>query len=228
MQQKNAKIVDYRHLRPDNINSEEFRHVWLLLFWVIFGIFFALVERGGVTSNFHVMYHPLDDLIPFCEFFIFPYFFWFVYLVGMHIYTLLFDVNSFKRLMYFLIITYTITMVIYFIYPTCQELRPLEFERDNFITRFIADFYKFDTNTNVCPSLHVIGSVAVSFAAWNSRHFSTVFWRIVFSVITLLISISTVFLKQHSVIDIAAAIPVCIIACIILQYRVPKQEVNPF
>ena len=214
-----SEIVDYRRLRLSNINSVEFRHLWLLLFWAVFGIFFALVERGGVTSNFHVMYSPLDDLIPFCEFFLFPYLFWFVYLVGIHIYTLLFDVESFKKLMYFIIITYTVTMVIYFIYPTAQELRPTEFARDNFLTRFIAGFYQFDTNTNVCPSIHVIGAVAVSAAAWHSRHFSTPLWRIVFSVQTVLISMSTVFLKQHSVVDIAAAIPICAVGWILVYGR---------
>lgn len=211
-----TKIVDYRRLRPSNINSPEFRHLWLLLFWVVFGIFFALVERGGVTKNFHLVYSPIDDLIPFCEFFLIPYLFWFVYLVGIHIYTLLFDVESFRKLMYFIMITYTVTMVIYFIYPTAQELRPLEFGRDNIFTRFIAGFYQFDTNTNVCPSIHVIGSVAVSAAAWNSKHFSTKGWRIVFSLATILISISTVFIKQHSVIDVAAAIPICAAAYIIV------------
>ena len=215
---KNTKteIVDYRRLRPGNINSPEFRHLWLLLFWAVFGIFFALVERGGVTKNFHLMYSPIDDLIPFCEIFLIPYLFWFVYLVGIHIYTLLFDVESFRKLMYFIMITYTVTMVIYFLYPTAQGLRPLEFERDNALTRFIAGFYQFDTNTNVCPSSHVIGSVAVSAAAWNSKHFSTRGWRIVFSLATILISISTVFIKQHSVIDVAAAIPICVVAYIIV------------
>jgi len=219
MKQKHFEIVDYRRLRPSNINSPEFRHLWLLLYWAVFGIFFALVERGGVTSNFHPIYHPLDDLIPFCEYFLIPYLFWFVYLVGIHIYTLLFDVEAFKKMMYFIVITYTVTMVIYFIYPTCQELRPAVFERDNFLTRFIAGFYQFDTNTNVCPSIHVIGSVAVSLAAWNSRHFNTPKWRALFSVITFLVSISTVFLKQHSIVDVAAAIPVCIAGYIIVYGR---------
>ena len=66
--------------------------------------------------------------------------------------------------------------------------------------------------TNVCPSIHVIGSVAVMVLAWNSRHFHTPGWRIIFGVVTILISMSTVFLKQHSILDVFAAIPVCILA----------------
>ena len=42
-------------------------------------------------------------------------------------------------------------------------LRPEVFARDNALTRAVAWFYTFDTNTNVCPSLHVIGSAAALF-----------------------------------------------------------------
>ena len=82
----------------------------------------------------------------------------------------------------------------------------------NIFTRFLAGFYQFDTNTNVCPSIHVIGSVAVMTCAWHSKHFSSKGWRIAFTATAVLISISTVFLKQHSILDVLAAIPVCLLA----------------
>ena len=103
-------------------------------------------------------------------------------------------------------------MQIHILFPNGQELRPLVFERDNVFTRFLAGFYQFDTNTNVCPSIHVIGSVAVMICAWHSKHFSSKGWRIAFTAAAVLISISTVFLKQHSILDVLAAIPVCLLA----------------
>ena len=69
----------------------------------------------------------------------------------------------------------------------------------------MARFYAFDTNTNVCPSIHVIGAVACLAAGWHSRRFGTPLWRAVFTVITVLICLSTVFLKQHSAPDVFAA-----------------------
>ena len=113
--------------------------------------------------------------------------------------------------MKFIIVSYSLTMMVYILFPNCQELRPLTFERDNIFTQFLAGFYQFDTNTNVCPSLHVTGSVAVMVAAWNSKHFHTLGWRIVFGVTAVLISVSTVFLKQHSILDVFAAVPICIL-----------------
>ena len=75
-------------------------------------------------------------------------------------------------------------------------------------------FYRFDTNTNVCPSLHVIGSFAVLFCAWHSEHFATPKWRATFLSAATVISMSTVFLKQHSILDVLSAIPICAVGYI--------------
>lgn len=212
-------VTDYRKLRPGNLCSEQFRHLLYLLYWPIFGLLFAFVERVGVTDNYHIVFSPLDDLIPFNEFFLVPYLFWFVYLVGMIVYALLYETDTFVRMMRYIILTYSAAMLVYLIYPTAQELRPAAFARDNLFTRFLTHFYAFDTNTNVCPSIHVIGSLAVLSAAWNSRRFRTPGWRAAFALAAVLISISTVFLKQHSILDVIAALPVCLVAWIIVYRR---------
>ena len=202
--------VDYRKLTVDNLSSSEFRHVKLLLFWPIFGLAFLYVERFYPAGLYYPMYSPLDDCIPFCEFFLIPYLFWFIYLVGMHIYTFFYDTDSFTKLMRFIIFTYSVTILIYLIFPTCQLLRPAEFERDNVFTRFMADFYAFDTNTNVCPSLHVVGSLAVMFTGLQCQRLQSRGWKAGFIISAVLICISTVFLKQHSILDVLAALPLCL------------------
>ena len=204
--------VDYRSFRLSKLNAPEFRHLKLLLYWPVFGCLFLFVERLSPITRYFPIYCTLDDLIPFCEFFLLPYLFWFIYLVGMHIYTLLYDIAAFQRMMKFIIISYSVTMLIYFIFPTCQELRPSEFVRDNLFTRFLFYFYQFDTNTNVCPSIHVIGTAAVWCTSRTIQRFQTPAWRFAFGTAAFLICISTVFLKQHSIVDILAAIPICLIA----------------
>lgn len=198
-------MVDYRSFRLSKINTPEFEHIKLLLFWPLFGIAFYCLERV-FNMNYHPVYCALDDKIPFCEYFLIPYWFWFVFLIGIQIYSFFFDVPTFKKYIRYTIISYTLTLLIYIIYPTSQELRPTVFVRDNIFTAAVRGLYQFDTNTNVCPSLHVIGSMAVYFAARKSRVFGTLPWRIAFFIMTVLISVSTVFLKQHSVVDIAAAV----------------------
>ena len=207
-----SPIVNYRSFRFSKLNDPEYRHLKLLVFWPIFGLLFYFTEHLSGVSSYFPVYSTLDDLIPLCEYFLIPYLFWFLYLIGMHIYTLFYDIPAFRKLMLFIIISYSVTLLIYLVFPNCQELRPAAFERDNVFTRILAHYYLFDTNTNVCPSLHVIGSVAVWYASWHIKPLQTPAWKIAFSLSAVLISISTVFLKQHSIVDIFAAIPVCLLA----------------
>ena len=209
---KSLAVVDYRQLRPGNLNSEEFSHLKLLLYWPVYGLLFLFVERFYQVDSYYAVHCALDDYIPFNELFLIPYMFWFLFLIGMHLYTLLYDTRAFRQMMKFIIISYSVTIIIYFIFPTCQLLRPESFARDNVLTRFMAGFYRFDTNTNVCPSIHVIGSLAVMFTAWHCRGLEHWGWKLAFTVTAVLISISTVFLKQHSALDILAAVPVSLIA----------------
>ena len=204
-------MVNYKNLRPWNLNSPEYRHLLLLIYWPVYGLTFWLLERG-LTLTYHPVEVAFDAKIPFCEFFVFPYYFWFVFLFGIHVYTGLYDIPAFKKLMYFIMITYTVTTVIYLVYPTCQNLRPTEFARDNFCVDIVKALYNFDTNTNVCPSLHVIGSFAVLFTTWNCKKLRSFKFQAVLVPLTVLISISTVFLKQHSIVDIYAALALCAVA----------------
>jgi hypothetical protein len=207
------RISRYRELRPSNLTEPRFRHIFLLLFWAIFGIAFALVEKSD-RDWIYVEWDWLDDLIPFCEWFVIPYIFWFAFLAGTVAFTLLFDVEAFRKMMYFIMITYTVTLVIYLIWPTAQGLRPniATLGRDNVLTRFMAGFYDYDTHTNVCPSIHVLGAVASLVASWHTPFFKGRAWQIFFWVSTVLITLSTVFLKQHSILDVFAALALCVIA----------------
>ena len=99
-------MVDYRELRINNLSSDAFKHLKLLLFWPVFGLLFLFAERFYQADFYYPMYCRLDDLIPFCEWFLIPYLFWFVYLVGMHLYTLLYDVDAFQRMMKYIIMAW--------------------------------------------------------------------------------------------------------------------------
>lgn len=177
----------------------------LLLFWPVFGAVFWSMELIG-TDNYHTVYCLLDDKIPFCEYFVIPYYFWFIFLIGMVVYGFFWDETALKNYMKFTAITYTVTLLIYAVYPTAQNLRPTVFENNNFFTQIVRFAYRVDTNTNVCPSIHVLGSMAVYFAARKSRFFGSRAWRAAFFAVAVLITLSTLFVKQHSVLDIVFAI----------------------
>ncbi len=205
-------VVDYRKLRPSNIATEEYKHLLLLLYWPVYGLLFLFVERFYQVESYFPMYCSLDDLIPFCEWFLIPYLIWFLYIPAMLIYVGFYDIPAFKKMMYYVMFTYSVAIISYLLFPTCQELRPPEFERDNLLTRFIAGFYQFDTNTNVCPSVHVIGALAVMETALWTDTIRGKGWKTAFVVSAFFISISTVFMKQHSILDVFASVIVCMAA----------------
>lgn len=198
-------MIDYRSFSLKKLNTPAFSHLKLLLFWPLYGLCFLLLERF-VPLTFHPIECALDAKIPFCEWFVPAYYFWFIYQIGMILYLLLTDREGFRLNAWFTILTYSITVCIYVIYPSCQNLRPEVFPRDNLLTRIVAFLYVFDTNTNVCPSIHVLGSMAAMFAGLHDPHMQTIPWRIYWILACVLICLSTVFLKQHSVIDVFAAL----------------------
>lgn len=97
--------VNYREFRIHKLNTPEFSHVRLLLYWPIFGLLFLFLERLQPQRNYYPVYCGLDDIIPFCEWALIPYLFWFVFLIGTLVYTFFVDVPAFRRMMYFVIVT---------------------------------------------------------------------------------------------------------------------------
>lgn len=208
--------VDLKGFRLSKLNQKEYRHFWTLLIWPIYYLRYFIIEAINANpAQCHLVYSPLDDLIPLCEFFLIPYGIWMVCLLGMHLFTLLYDRDVCRRYTLFLVISFTISTTIYIVYPTYQNLRPESFERSNLFTWILGMVYQFDTSTNVCPSEHVIGAMAVLAAAINCKYFRKPIRLTAVTVLMILVSLSTVFLKQHSIVDVAAAMPVCLVAYLI-------------
>jgi membrane-associated phospholipid phosphatase len=76
----------------------------------------------------------------------------------------------------------------------------------------LASIYSVDTATNVFPSIHVFNSIGAMIAISKSERLRNIAWLQWFTfVLTVSICLSTVFLKQHSVLDIFGAIALSVI-----------------
>ena len=192
-----------------NITSKKFRHIFYLIFWPVYLSLFLITEKY-ITPTYNI-YSSLDELIPFCEFFVIPYFLWYGLLAFVSLYGLFFDVVTFKKFYKFLCVSSALGFALFIIFPNHHNLRPDAFVRDNIFVDAMKNIYAIDTNTNVCPSIHVVFTMGILFSLWNSKHFSSALWRVVLIIIAVLICMSTVFLKQHSVIDIFVGIVVSFI-----------------
>lgn len=204
-------VVDYRRLRLSNIHTPEFSHLKLLLGWVGYFCLYFLTENLIPAENCHVIHSPLDDLIPFNELFVLFYVGWYVLIVASLLYFLLYSVRSFRNLQTYIIITQILAMVVYIVYPSRQDLRPETFPRENVLTWIMGIIYAFDTNTGVLPSLHVAYSIGIA-SCWLREGSVKPWVRWLIVLFCLGVCLSVAFVKQHSVLDIFAAIPVCMVA----------------
>lgn len=204
-------VIDYRGFRLSRLNEPGFSHLKLLGGWLAYFALYFITENLIPAERCHVIHCALDDAIPFCEGFALLYCFWYLLIVYSLLMFLLYDVTSFKRLQIYIMITQAVAMLAYIVYPSVQHLRPETFPRDNLLTRLMAVIYAFDTPTGVCPSLHVAYSMGIA-SVWGRAKDAGMGKKLLMIALAVMISMSTAFVKQHSVVDILAAIPVGLFA----------------
>ena len=158
-------------------------HLWYQLYWVVYLIWFFWLDLT-VTAPKYILHSPLDDLIPFNEWFVLPY------------------------------CSMTFCLIVYMILPNGLELRPAveTLGRDNPALRIMQLLWKADAAVNVCPSIHCQSSVCMAMAFSHSKLAEGKPLRKVLAwVWAALICLSTVFTKQHSVIDVACGLAVAFV-----------------
>lgn len=196
------------------------KHLWFIPIYGIFYILsFFLLEQRNVEIN--IIHCALDDFIPFCEYFIIPYVLWYVFIV---VTTWYFAFRCKNRKEYWQFVGtvatgMTIFLVVSYIYPNGQNLRPVLTDGNVFV-QTVKLLYQIDTPTNIFPSMHVFDAVACAMALYKNKEcrknkiFISGVW-----LLTVLIVLSTMFIKQHSVIDVTSALVLCAV-CYVIFYKI--------
>lgn len=194
-------------------------HVWLVLLLPLYLALFFLTEwYVSPDKPYWSSYIPLDDKIPFLEGFALPYCMWYPFLAAVGLYLLFKDAAGFRKYMAFIFIGFCSALLFCILVPNGQDLRPDPFPRKNIFTWMLSRVYAADTNTNVFPSMHVIGSIGGVIAVFRCKGLKK--FRAPAAVLAFLISISTVFVKQHSALDIFGGILWCLPLWFFI-YRMP-------
>ena len=190
-------------------------------------LYFCFYMLGFLLLEEHV--HPrywissdLDAYIPFCAAFLIPYLAWFPMVVGMYAYFYRRDPESYLSLCRGMVVGLTICLALYAIFPNGQLLRrPIQGE--DLLSQLVRLLRRMDTPTNVCPSIHVFVTVTVALTAGRSRAMARQrLLRGALMVLWVLICLSTVFLKQHSVVDVALGAALALVLDLIQRQRRPE------
>lgn len=181
---------------------EKYGHAWTLLYVFIYMPWFVWLEQH-VTTDYHVIHMAIDDKIPFCEYFIIPYFLWFLFVPAVMIYEFFYSKHEFYEACAFLFIGMTVFLIICTVWPNGLNLRQDISYRDNFCADLVRALRKTDTSTNVFPSIHVfntLGCLTVLCKSKGMKQHPMI--KLLAGILSVLIILSTVFLQQHSVADV--------------------------
>lgn len=199
---------------------KKYRHFsFALVFLAIHLVFFWL--ELTVEAKYY-MDRNIDTHIPFIKYFVVAYCFWHLYVFAVPIYFGLKSKRDFFELCSFMALGTAICMVIYFLFPNGQRLRPEIVETDIF-SRLIAFIYSIDTPTNVAPSMHVLDAIAIHIALVRYEPFARrkLLPPISF-IVMVLISLSTMFIKQHALLDVLFSILLCALLYPLVYILLPK------
>ena len=109
-------VVDYRSFKLSKINEPQYRHLLLLLGWPIYFALYFITEQLIPLERCYPIHCFLDDIVPFCEYFVIAYAGWYFLIVGSLIYLALYNPDNFKGMMKFIITTQVVAMIIYIIF----------------------------------------------------------------------------------------------------------------
>ena len=170
----------------------------------------------------YIIHCALDDILPFCEYFIVPYLLWFIYIPVVCLYLIKKDVDSFWRLALMMFGGMTICILMYILFPNGVLLRE-KVPDNNIFCRLVNILYLRDTSTNVCPSIHTLNTLAAHTALCRSYRLEKASGiKLLSGIFAASVCLSTVFLDQHSVIDVACAAALCLVLGLV-AYR-PREN----
>lgn len=201
----------------------EHPHMWWGLYLPVYLTMFFIIEHL-ITDNYWATQTAIDDYIPFCEWFVFPYDAWSFLLVAIGIYLIVKDAEGFRRYMWTIMITFTTATVFCALVPNGQDLRPAVMEHHNIATWLLQNTYALDTNTNVLPSVHVLGVIAGVSAVWHTPGLRKWGWRAGSLALGAVIIAATLFVKQHAFIDVIAGLLVGAMGYVIVYVIIGRKR----
>lgn len=201
-------------------NKIEIKVLDLLWFIVIPIININYFIASILAKNGYNLTISIDNKMRFNSIFVIPYVYWYVYIIVGFIIILIRSRQDYMRVFLSFFIGMFICYLIYYVYPT-EISRPIV-ENNNILNGLVNIIYSADKPVNCFPSLHVLTTYFV-IRYTKYKHSKKVFYYT--QVMGVLIILSTVFIKQHFVLDIIGAIILCEVVMLFIK-RVDDNKID--
>jgi hypothetical protein len=181
--------------------KENWKHLIFMLAIPMVSSFYPLFNNA--KNGAQVVFLPIDYKVPFIKEFIIPYIAWYPFIILTMIYLCLKDKRVYYRTLASLILGFIVSFAIFYVFQT-HVPRP-EVVGNDIFSKLVRMIYSNDQPYNCFPSLHVLEShlMVMGVNALENKSKKLQYFVIFTSVMIIL---STQFIKQHVVIDIVGGI----------------------
>ncbi|TXK84956.1 inositol phosphorylceramide synthase [Paenibacillus sp. N3.4] len=176
------------------------RLLWILIIPVL-NIFYGVLNHGG--ANVRSLMTALDERIPLIPAFIIPYLIWYPFVFVMLIVLFTEKRRAYYRTLITLCLGLVSCYIIFHLFQTSIH-RP-QITDHGWLSLLIRLVYQMDGPYNCFPSIHALTSYLILRGSNECLNLSRVS-RLLIGITSWSIIISTVFVKQHVVLDILGAI----------------------
>ena len=195
----------------------------------VVGVLYMIINKAAVNFDRHYVWKwAIDDWIPFNKYFVIAYYYWYVQIV-VSIAWLVFSRRT-GRLLHRMVLAINLSMIIsslFFLFLPTTIDRPAIIG-DGPLELLLRQLFAVDNPYNLFPSIHVAYSVVMA-RYWTLAGPRRLWFHLVNYGGTVMVLLSTVFIKQHYAPDIFGGIAVAVIACLLsdLLFRVCLYRLLP-
>ena len=178
----------------------------------IFILHFIYLIPGRLDMERHMVQTDFDLQLPFIKGFVLPYAFWYVFVIASYLVYLCHDHKDLVDTGIYDMTGLIICCLVFFIYPTEIGFRPEVIEGNDLCSGMLRWMFNADGPYSVLPSMHCYEATVVCVGILSSRHFRGKAWaKIAAVIIAVLICISTLLIKQHSILDLIAGVGLALV-----------------
>lgn len=193
-------------------------------FFIVFLSWFAILENVDLPVVWHI-HSAVDAYIPFVKYAVIPYCIWYFWFAEAMFHSILLESSETRWRLWLPLFTGLLLILLFCtLVPNSINIRPSYIEGNDLCAILVRAIEGADVPENVCPSMHVYSTMMLDFGVQRAKGYRHKWVKPAARVMDVLICLSTMFLKQHSVIDVLCAVALAIVMDLTAEYAITHER----